>query len=197
MSVPCIILINTHWETLSLYFYPKEFCSICIEFDSREISWRVQSLPLTVTHPFGDNAQLCSSSGFWFSMFNVALHPQRLYRLLLLLVLGTGSPGHPPLLSHGSQALSLTTFNHSLFLYIHTDHTDYYSIRDGVPRTATLTFTQFLNSEYPTSDHPDNVLKFKLSWLTGHQNGKSQLPSKARFKHNPAWSPNGWVTVMC
>ena len=139
MSVPYIILINTHLETLSLYFYPKEFCST--EFDSGEISWWAQSLPLTVTHPFGDNAQSCSSSGFWLMMFNVALHPQRLYRVLLL---GTGSPGYPPLLSHGSQAL--TTFNHSLFLYIHTDHTDYYSIRDGVPRMATLTFTQLLNS---------------------------------------------------
>ena len=35
----------------------------------------------------------------------------------------------------------------SVMLYVHRDHKDYYSIRDGEPRMATSIFTQLLSSE--------------------------------------------------
>ena len=65
--------------------------------------------PRTATPSF---MQLLSS----MFMFNVALPPQRLYWLL-----GTGSPGHPPLLSCSSWA----PCSCSMLLYIHRDCTDY------------------------------------------------------------------------
>ena len=45
------------------------------------------------------------------------VHPQIPYGLL-----GTGSPGRPPRLSHGSWALDCSS---SMLLYVHRDHTDY------------------------------------------------------------------------
>ena len=72
-------------------------------------------------------------------MFNVALHPQRLYWLL-----GTGSPGHPPLLSCSSWALpELHVHVHCCFMSTETVQT----MRDGDPRTSTSTFTQLLSSK--------------------------------------------------
>ena len=49
---------------------------------------------------------------FYIFFFSVALHPQRPCGLL-----GTGSPGRPPRLSHSSWA--------SMLPYVHRDHKDY------------------------------------------------------------------------
>ena len=38
-----------------------------------------------------------------------------------------------------------------MLLYVHRDHTDCYSDRDGEPRTAISTFTQLLSSEVANS----------------------------------------------
>ena len=68
--------------------------------------------------------------------FNVALRPQRPYGLL-----GAGSPGRPPRLSHSSCAL-----NNSSSQCCFTSTETVRTIRDGEPRTATSTFTQLLSS---------------------------------------------------
>ena len=66
--------------------------------------------------------------------FSAALRPQRPYGLL-----GTGSPGRPPRLSHSSSALTMRSS--SMLLYAQR--------RERIlgPRTATSAFTQLLNSE--------------------------------------------------
>ena len=67
---------------------------------------------------------------------NVALRPQRPQGLI-----GTGSPGRPPQLSHSSWALIRVV--HCCFTSTETTRTN----RDGEPRTATSTFTQPLRSK--------------------------------------------------
>ena len=69
-------------------------------------------------------------------LFSVALCPQRQYRLL-----GMGSPGCPPPLSHSSKAL---TINGSVFSLLAQS---VWTIRDEEPRTATSTSTQLLSSD--------------------------------------------------
>ena len=85
------------------------------------------------------NCSLPDSEALKFK-FNVALRLQRPYGLL-----GTGSPGRPPRLSHSSCAL---IFLHRSFVQCCFTSTETMrSIRDGMPRTATSTLTKLLSSE--------------------------------------------------
>ena len=47
---------------LGLQSHLSDFCRVCTEFDSGEISEQAQSLDVIVTHPFGDHTWSCSTS---------------------------------------------------------------------------------------------------------------------------------------
>ena len=72
--------------------------------------------------------------------FSVALRPQRPYGLL-----GTGSPGRPPRLSHSTWALRRECGVQVQCCFTSTETVR--TIRDGKPWTSTSTFTQHLSSE--------------------------------------------------
>ena len=58
-----------------------------------------------------------------------------------------GGPGQPPWLSHSTWALLVMFQFSSVLLYVHsgTETVTVRTVRDGRPRTATLTFTQHLS----------------------------------------------------
>ena len=97
------------------------------------------STPLAL--PLGQTGSCYSHSSELHLMhvrsFNVALRLQKPQD-----VLGTGSPGRPPRLSHSCWALTVCV--HVQFYFTSTETVR--TIRDGEPRTATSTFTQLLSS---------------------------------------------------
>ena len=80
--------------------------------------------------------------------FSVAWRPQKPSGLL-----GTGSPGRPPRLSHRSWSLERLFSFQCCFTFTETVRL----IRDGEPRTATSTFTQLLGSEQYATFSSSNV----------------------------------------
>ena len=75
-----------------------------------------------------------------------------------------GSPARPPRLSHSSWALTFLPGHSSSALLTPTE-TAVWTIRDGEPRTATLTFTQLLSSGQLYDDELMlNVLRCQLTY---------------------------------
>ena len=112
-------------------------------------NWGITAAP-AIRQRLASGVMVTATCNGWIQFkSSAALRPRRPCARL-----GTGSPGRPPRLSHSSRAL--TSSSSSVLLYVHRDHTDYYSDRDGEPRTAISIFTQLLSSE-------DKEFKFSVA----------------------------------
>ena len=125
--------------------------------------------------------------------FNVALRSQRPYGLL-----GTGSPGRPPRLSHSSWALIIIIIGClfcfvfvfcSVLLYIHGDRT-YGPFGRGSPgRPPQSTFTQLLRSN-------KNKIKFSLVLLYVHRDRTYGLFGTMNPGRPPRLSHSSWGLIF-